>query len=144
MLQRIVKNNKLNCHKCKKWKVFSSFNKGKTLSGKRSQCRNCERNYKMMLRYGLNVEQVKDFWKRKKCEICDEKFINYGSGQGRHKCIDHSHITGLARGILCNVCNSAIGYLEDNPKLIQNAIKYLTEGGTFTKQFLQRELEKTK
>ncbi len=40
--------------------------------------------------------------------------------------IDHNHITGKVRGLLCMKCNRAIGLFNDNPSLVQNAYNYLT------------------
>ncbi len=91
----------------------------------------------MMRRYQITKDQVADFWKRKNCEICGHRFSEHGSGKGRHKCIDHDHKTGLARGILCNACNSAIGYFGDDTALIAKAIRYLEGEGSL----LEKELE---
>lgn len=39
--------------------------------------------------------------------------------------IDHCHITGAVRGLLCSTCNLAIGLLEDSPDLVLKAYEYL-------------------
>lgn len=57
-----------------------------------------------------------------KCAIC--------SGQnpsGRRLHLDHCHITGKVRGLLCSCCNTSLGKLRDSPKLLQNAINYLNK-----------------
>ncbi len=41
------------------------------------------------------------------CKLCREAF---SSTLGRH--IDHDHITGVVRGILCRRCNYMIGWYE--------------------------------
>lgn len=40
-------------------------------------------------------------------------------------CIDHDHITGKIRGLLCDECNKAIGLLGDSLEIITNAKNYL-------------------
>jgi hypothetical protein len=52
------------------------------------------------------------------CGICENPFQ-------RTPCIDHCHVTGLVRGLLCNNCNLAIGNLQDNPSFAYRAGAYL-------------------
>jgi len=40
---------------------------------------------------------------------------------------DHNHTTGLFRGLLCNRCNRALGYFQDDPNLLKNAVRYMEE-----------------
>ncbi len=39
--------------------------------------------------------------------------------------IDHNHITGKFRGVLCHSCNLVLGHVRDNIKILENLIKYL-------------------
>jgi Recombination endonuclease VII len=39
--------------------------------------------------------------------------------------LDHDHLTGRPRQLLCHACNSAIGYLGDDPARLHSAIAYL-------------------
>jgi hypothetical protein len=41
--------------------------------------------------------------------------------------VDHDHITGKVRGLLCNDCNLGIGHFKDNIEKLKLAIKYLEE-----------------
>lgn len=59
-----------------------------------------------------------------KCKICSVHFDTVGS-MNTH--IDHCHKTGKVRGILCNRCNIALGYLHDDVEVLKAAIKYLEE-----------------
>ena len=39
--------------------------------------------------------------------------------------IDHDHVTGRVRGIVCHCCNVALGQFKDNVEVIRRAIAYL-------------------
>ena len=54
-----------------------------------------------------------------KCAICGSE------RQGRNHSLDHCHATGKLRGILCNKCNSGLGFFRDRIDLLEKAIAYL-------------------
>lgn len=39
--------------------------------------------------------------------------------------VDHDHLTGLSRGLLCDSCNRALGYLKESVDIIDNLKKYI-------------------
>lgn len=39
--------------------------------------------------------------------------------------VDHDHITGKIRGLLCNSCNVGLGCFEDSIEYLESAIEYL-------------------
>lgn len=43
--------------------------------------------------------------------------------------IDHDHVTGKIRGIVCNTCNVALGMIRDNPETARKLATYLEAFG---------------
>ncbi len=39
--------------------------------------------------------------------------------------VDHDHVTGELRGVLCIRCNTGLGGLQDSERILQRAIRYL-------------------
>jgi len=70
--------------------------------------------------YGIGQEQFNEIRKSQKnrCKICNLKFVKTPH-------IDHSHKTGKIRGLLCRLCNSVLGYVKEDRKILQAAIEYL-------------------
>jgi Recombination endonuclease VII len=52
------------------------------------------------------------------CAICKRK-------SEKKLCVDHCHVTGVVRGLLCNKCNTGLGFYGDNPALLRTAAAYL-------------------
>ena len=78
--------------------------------------------------YGLSLEQHNELYEKQRgcCAICG----THASELKRSLFVDHDHSTGKVRGLLCNGCNSALGYFRDCPENLHAAIAYLraTEG----------------
>ena len=73
-------------------------------------------------KYGITVEDYQQMFidQENKCAICQR----HSRGE-KTLVIDHNHETGKVRGLLCYSCNSGIGLLQDNIKMLHNAIEYL-------------------
>jgi len=56
------------------------------------------------------------------CAICGE--VN---GKGRRLAVDHNHITGEIRGLLCMKCNVAVGKWGEDMQLFEKTLSYLKE-----------------
>lgn len=75
--------------------------------------------------YGVTRDQFDALVSRQNggCAICAAT-----SGYRKKKTplvVDHDHMTGIVRGLLCQPCNSAIGFFADNPELLKRAAVYL-------------------
>ena len=78
----------------------------------------------LLKRYGLTLEDYERMVARQRgrCAICHRK---RPAADGREWTIDHDHVTGQVRGLLCNDCNRAIGLLRDDPKILRAAVQYV-------------------
>jgi hypothetical protein len=69
--------------------------------------------------YGFTLEDYNAMFEKQngRCAIC-------GRDVPLH--IDHDHVTGEFRGLLCFNCNTGIGSLKEDPQLLNRAAQYLT------------------
>jgi hypothetical protein len=56
------------------------------------------------------------------CAICREP-----EREERSLSVDHCHLTGRVRSLLCSGCNKAIGFLRESPLLARAAATYLEQ-----------------
>jgi hypothetical protein len=71
-------------------------------------------------RYGISPAEYDALLEKQggACAICRKR------SKGR-LCVDHCHVTGMVRGLLCNECNGALGYLKDDQASLVAALAYL-------------------
>lgn len=72
-------------------------------------------------RYGLTLDEYDALLNGAVCAICRTASCS----TGKRLAVDHCHVTGKVRGVLCNNCNRAIGLLGDNPDALLAAAAYL-------------------
>lgn len=72
------------------------------------------------------MQQYRAMWLRQNgvCAICE---LPERTERNRLLIIDHDHVTGQVRALLCSQCNRAIGLLRDDPKVIAAAARYVAE-----------------
>ena len=77
--------------------------------------------------YGITYEQYISMIKRQggACSICGEQETVVTKGTLRKLSVDHDHVTGKIRGLLCTGCNQALGLFQDNIDILISAISYL-------------------
>jgi hypothetical protein len=57
-----------------------------------------------------------------RCAICG---TDKPTGKWVVFAVDHCHVTGKVRGLLCNECNRGMGLLRDDATLLRKAADYL-------------------
>jgi hypothetical protein len=86
--------------------------------------KNSERGYANRIKrtYGLKIEEVKQMLidQKESCAICLNKFKNKKDTQ-----IDHNHLNGKVRQLLCSSCNRGLGSFKEDITIFNNAIKYI-------------------
>ncbi len=151
--RQIDEQGRLRCCRCQEFKPLSEFGALKSaLHGVRSNCRPCEAekfrewrdrnpdkdlNTLLRRKFGITVEQYRVMLAEQGgiCAICGEPPTDDNSGRWvkqrrgtRAKprlIVDHDHVTGQVRGLLCGRCNTGIGMLQDDPIIVRFALKYL-------------------
>jgi hypothetical protein len=87
------------------------------------------RNYVLKSRFKITAEEYEKLLldQNGQCAICSKAETancNWTS-KTRMLAIDHCHVTGKIRGLLCGKCNTGLGLLNDSETLLENALKYI-------------------
>lgn len=138
----------LRCSACMTYKTPSEFNKAASMKrGYLYNCRECEkernneimstevgreasrnrvRKHKLKSKFDMTPKQYDDMRidQDYSCAICGKDEDN---NDGRILAVDHDHITGRIRGLLCQKCNIGLGQFDDSIHVMQSAILYLSQ-----------------
>ncbi len=60
-----------------------------------------------------------------RCAICKREECRKFRGKVVGLSVDHCHVRGHIRGLLCQGCNTGLGLFRDDPALLSAAIRYL-------------------
>ena len=125
------------CSTCKICKKIDKFYRdSRTNDGHVSQCKQCRESYalayeasredassqkkwRLKNEYGITLEEEQKILVSQsyKCAICQTRL--------EKPYLDHSHVTGKVRGMLCLRCNWLLGQCKDDRVLLNAAIDYL-------------------
>lgn len=74
---------------------------------------------KNLSRYGLSTDDYNAMYESQggRCAICTDYHVRLH--------VDHDHVTGKVRALLCTRCNPGLGYFRESSSLLSAAIEYL-------------------
>src|ERR1051325_725083 len=125
------------CHITKPISGFDADRRTKR-DGRKAQCRDCLREYsrgyhrkkkhihrylsRIRQRFGVTREQYFAALERCRavCECCGQP-----QSSGKRLAVDHDHKTKAFRGLLCDHCNRAIGYLKEDLRRVDAVKRYI-------------------
>lgn len=111
----IKKNGKVHSYVCKEC-VKERYKQWR--NNNLSQSSETKRKYMLLKRYDITIEEYEEMFNRQegKCAICGihENDTKPGPFGIKRLCVDHDHNTGEVRKLLCNNCNSRLGWYELN------------------------------
>ena len=77
--------------------------------------------------YGITPAQYTEFLLKQDglCAACRWPESAQFQGKTKHLAVDHSHMTGKVRGLLCGRCNGALGLLGDDILRVRALVSYI-------------------
>lgn len=111
------------CNDCHLVKPADDFRANRHLqTGRSPYCRTChamrDAAHHLKKNYGMTPDEFAALVEAQggSCAICETRPAVH---------VDHDHLTGSVRGVLCFPCNVALGHLKDDPLLFRKASDYL-------------------
>lgn len=136
--QRDLPDGQAYCPACETVKRLEDFGRNAgARNGRTAYCRPCHnerskqtagrlyggyREYHLRRRYGITGAQYDALVEAQggRCALCQER-------EPQH--VDHDHLTGEVRGVLCSCCNQGLGSFRDRAQLLRSAADYLERSG---------------
>jgi len=84
------------------------------------------RRRNLELTYGISLDEYNQMFQDQdsRCAVCRS------DDPGRYWTVDHDHLTGVVRGILCWHCNVGLGHFRDDISALVAAADYLIHSHT--------------
>lgn len=115
----------------KKRAVWGRANRERVRKSQRERYARCKDNHfwtKLRSMYDLSKEQYEKMLVDQNgvCKVCGCKDPESKRNRGRDGLsVDHCHVTGKIRGLLCTGCNIAIGQAKESPERLEKLAAYL-------------------
>jgi hypothetical protein len=125
-------NTRTHCRDCNvELDVVSGYI---TRFGYSPRCRECDTKFRRNKYHENKANGIKDSLRKYGITQNDFDVMLAGQWEGCAICkmpftktpdVDHDHVSGHVRGLLCRKCNLIVGYLENDEELILKATDYL-------------------
>lgn len=127
------------CPRCSKEKELTDFHRStKSPDGHVCYCKACIRVYNIEWHQAHPTYKI-DYHRQYKYNLSPEAYENLRKEQGyscavckRHESlldrsliVDHDHVTLENRGLLCNDCNTTLGFVREDETVLGNLIEYI-------------------
>ena len=135
--------NERTCNKCNQTKPITDYYKTGRKNGDEHayECKECakarvsashkanpdkQRDRHLRRAYGITLAQFNRMVlaQGSTCACCG---TDKPGGKHNQWCVDHDHLTGAVRELLCKDCNIVLGIIEDSPEHLQRLIQYLVK-----------------
>lgn len=136
------------CSRCKQILPATEFYPHRRMkSGLQSHCRTCSREWhrerpeyirqKNAEYKAKNPDYARDWSRKARFGLTPAQINVMRESQGglcagclraltrANECVDHCHLTGKVRGLLCDPCNMSLGRLGDSPETLRRLAAYL-------------------
>lgn len=115
------------CSSCGIAKPLEAFHRHKNGSqGRAGHCKACRAQFPT---YNYKAEGVRSI----KAELTNRQAGRCAACGARPDkgvlCLDHDHVSGNLRGMLCQRCNLVLGKVQDSPVLLRSLLSYLMRYG---------------
>lgn len=120
------------CPRCGERKALLAFhaNKGRP-DGTAFYCKQCQAEYNRKTLYGITREQHADLMSKQggRCAVCKvseaQRQLAFAVDHDHRCCPGERSCGRCLRGLLCDACNRAIGFMKDSPENLRSAAAYL-------------------
>ena len=112
------------CKTCIKAAARKRYRKNKAIEKiEQAQRADMQKESNLIRLYGITLEDYEHMFyeQGRACAICGRVADEFR----RDLAVDHDHVTGKVRGLLCPDCNRGLGGFHDDIELIEKALQYL-------------------
>lgn len=111
----------LDCHNTRN-REYNRTHKRDYPYNKTQAFKKYRRKWALATRYGITLERYDEMLlgQEGKCAICGTP-----TTEKKPLAVDHDHVNGKVRGLLCWSCNPGLANFKDKPEFLECAAKYL-------------------